>query len=317
MNILVTGGAGFIGSNLVEQLVLAGENVLVIDDFSTGRTEFLAHLQSFTNLAISRADLRSMSTLDSLMPGIDVVIHLAANADVRWGWEHPRRDIEQNLLVTHNVLESMRQHKVRRLIFSSTGSVYGNSTQVPSPEEVASSGQTSLYGASKLAAEAFISAYAEAGFIEATVFRFVSILGPRYSHGHVFDFVNQLLKDSSRLKVLGDGYQRKSYLHVSDCIQAIIRRLTTTTSFEVLNLGTSEYCTVRDSISWITSEMSVAPYCTFTGGSRGWIGDNPFILLDTQQVLRTGWSPTKSIEQSVRETTRWLLGNDWVFEVRQ
>lgn len=309
MRILVTGGAGFIGSNLIDSLLAVGYHVRAIDNFSTGRREFVGLALRHPNFQLVEADLLDRTAVDKAMDSAEAVIHLAANADVRFGWENPRRDLEQNVLATHNILEAMRHHDVSRLIFSSTGSVYGESPLIPTPENAPFPVQTSLYGASKLSAEGLISAYAEAGLIHATVFRFVSILGPRYTHGHVIDFVAQLTRDPSRLKVLGDGHQRKSYLHVHDCVSAVMHRLEAAVDFEILNLGTDSYCEVNDSIRWICDRMGLNPSIVYSGGQRGWVGDNPFIFLDTSRIRNLGWSPKFDIKSSVEETVDWLLNN--------
>lgn len=309
--ILVTGGAGFIGSNLIDSLLAKGYHVRVIDNFSTGRREFVSLALRHPNFQLVEADLLDSKSVDKAMDGAEAVIHLAANADVRFGWENPRRDLEQNVLVTHNILEAMRHHDVSRLIFSSTGSVYGESPLIPTPEDAPFPVQTSLYGASKISAEGLISAYAESGLISATVFRFVSILGPRYTHGHVIDFVAQLTRDPSRLKVLGDGHQRKSYLHVHDCVSAVMHRLGAAVDFEILNLGTDSYCEVNDSIRWICERMGLNPSIDYSGGQRGWVGDNPFIFLDITRIRNLGWSPKFDIKSGVEDTVDWLLNNSW------
>src|SRR5258706_10263739 len=183
---------------------------------------------------MQRLDLvHGVAQLKGCIEGADAVVHLAANADVRYGWNAPRRDLEQNVVATLNVLEAMRETGVRRILFSSTGSIYGETHAVPTPEDAPFPVQTSLYGASKAAAEGYLAAYAEAGELSVTVFRFVSILGPRYTHGHVIDFVSQLRADPTSLPVLGDGTQRKSYLDVSDCVQAVMSRLDRAPRFEV------------------------------------------------------------------------------------
>jgi UDP-glucose 4-epimerase len=308
---LVTGGAGFIGSNLVDYLLDNGERVRVVDNFSTGRTPFLQH--SHPNLEIMSADLTDPSTCDSAVEGCSVVFHLAANADVRYGWTEPMRDMEQNARVTQHLLESCRVNSVRRFVFSSTGSIYGNAVQIPTSEDCSFPIQTSLYGASKLAAEGLICAYAEAGFIDPTIFRFVSILGPRYTHGHVFDFVKQLINDPSNLLVLGDGNQTKSYLHVFDCVRAMYQASHSDTLSGIFNLGTREAITVNESIGIISKELDCVPHRLYSGGIQGWVGDSPRILLNTDRIESTGWRPSKSIEESVRETVTWLIANQWVF----
>jgi len=242
------------------------------------------------------------------------VVHLAANADVRFGLDHPRRDLEQNVLVTHNVLEAMRIASVPELIFSSTGSVYGEASVIPTPEDAPFPVQTSLYGASKLAAEGFIASYCEGFDLVATVFRFVSILGRHYSHGHVIDFVAQLTRDPDELTILGDGRQRKSYLAVSDCVAAVLGRLGASEGYEVFNLGVDDFCTVEESASWIAARMGLDPHRKYTGGDRGWIGDNPFILLGTEKIRATGWQPRYSIRESVDATVDYLQDNPWLFE---
>jgi UDP-glucose 4-epimerase len=315
MRVLVTGGAGFIGSNLADTLISGGHSVTVYDNFSTGRREFVSHLQENPQFSLVEGDLLDEKLLMDSVAGMDAVVHLAANADVRFGWNHPRRDFEQNVLVTQNVLEAMRANGVRRILFSSTGSVYGDCKVIPTPEAAPFPIQTSLYGASKCAAEGLVSSYAEAGHVSSTVFRFVSILGPRYTHGHIIDFVAQLTSNPESLKVLGDGTQRKSYLHVEDCVSAICNRLTEAPKFEVLNLGVEGYCEVNDSISWITQRLGLKPMLNYTGGDRGWVGDNPFIYLDTTAMKSHGWSPTHTIQSAVEDTVDWIHQNQWILEM--
>ena len=315
MRVLITGGAGFIGSNLTDTLISGGHSVTVYDNFSTGRREFVAHLQGHPQFSLVEGDLLDEKLLMESVAEMDAVVHLAANADVRFGWNHPRRDFEQNVLVTQNVLEAMRANGVRRFLFSSTGSVYGDCKVVPTPETAPFPIQTSLYGASKCAAEGLISSYAEAGHISSTIFRFVSILGPRYTHGHIIDFVAQLTKDSKNLRVLGNGTQRKSYLHVSDCVNAICNRIVESSKFEVLNLGVEGYCQLNDSISWITKRMGLQPQLNYTGGDRGWVGDNPFIYLDTTAMKSHGWAPTHTIQSAVEDTVDWIQKNQWVLDM--
>lgn len=314
MRVVVTGGAGFIGSNLADTLIDEGHQVVVVDNFSTGEQAFLEERGAFGG-DVHRLDLYAEpGRLTEVVDGADAVVHLAANADVRFGWEAPRRDLEQNVIATHNVCEAMRSTGVRRLLFSSTGSVYGEATLVPTPEDCPFPVQTSLYGASKAAAEGYIAAYAEGGFLEATVFRFVSIMGPRYTHGHVIDFLRQLLADPTRLRVLGDGTQRKSYLDVTDCVDAMLVRLPESPRFEVLNLGVDGYCTVNDSVSWIAERLGVDPVREYSGGDRGWVGDNPFIWLDTTRMQSFGWKPRFTIREAVERTVDYLLANRWVLE---
>jgi UDP-glucose 4-epimerase len=305
--VVVTGGAGFIGSNLVDGLLAGGYEVVVLDDLSTGVSANLQEAHSHERFHLIELDLLDDRRLAPSLEGAEVVFHLAAHADVRFGWDNPRQDLDQNIIVTVNLLEAMREAGVRRLIFGSSGSVYGNTNVIPTPEDVSFPVQTSLYGASKLAAEGYIAAYAEAGHVTATVLRLVSILGARYSHGHVIDFVRQLSIDPGRLNILGNGAQRKSYLDVEDCVAAMTSQLTGSQDFEIFNLGADEYCTVRDSVSWICDRMGVAPELVFDERDRGWIGDNPFIYLDTARIRATGWSEKHSIRQAVERTVDYLL----------
>jgi UDP-glucose 4-epimerase len=313
--VVVTGGAGFIGSNLTDALLAAGHTVRVLDNLSTGSELFLAKAHDSARFEMVTCDLvGGDESLPRLIEDAGTIVHLAANADVRFGWSDPKRDLLQNTVVTHNVLEAMRVTGVKRIIFASTGSVYGEPSVIPTPEDSPFPLQTSLYAASKSAAEGFVSAYAEGCDLRATILRFVSILGPRYTHGHVVDFTRQLVADPRRLFVLGDGTQRKSYLHVADCCSAILSLLDATDRCQIYNLGVDGFCTVNDSISWICERLGVRPEVEYGGGDRGWIGDNPFTYLDTRKIRATGWEPVYSIRQAVEETVASLLENRWVLD---
>jgi UDP-glucose 4-epimerase len=317
MQVFITGAAGFIGSNLVDRLLARGDIAVGYDNFSTGTQRFIKQAVTHQRFRLAEGDLLDMARLTEAMAGADLVFHLAANADVRFGLEHPRRDLEQNTIATFNVLEAMRANGIKTIAFSSTGSVYGEASVVPTPEDAPFPIQTSLYGASKLAGEGLIAAYAEGYDFRAYVFRFVSILGERYSHGHVFDFVNLLEKDPTTLHILGDGLQRKSFLYVGDCIDAMLTAIERSTSkFNLFNLGTEEYCEVNDSALWIAERLGVSPRFTYSGGDRGWVGDNPFIFLDTARIQALGWRPTLGIREAVERTVDWLIANDWVYQER-
>jgi UDP-glucose 4-epimerase len=306
----VTGAAGFIGSTLVDRLLADGYQVTGYDNFSTGQDAFLEHAVRSDAFRLIRGDTLDTSGLTEAMAGASVVFHLAANADVRFGIERPGRDLEQNTVATFNVLEAMRATGVTRIAFASTGSIYGEATQIPTPEDAPFPIQTSLYGASKLAGEGLIQAYAEGFGIHAWIFRFVSILGERYTHGHVFDFYRSLTADPTRLRVLGDGTQRKSYLYVEDCVDAMLVALERARArVNIFNLGTDEYCTLNESIAWITGHLGVAPRIEYTGGDRGWIGDNPFIYLDTTRIRALGWAPRLTIRESVVRTVAYLAAH--------
>jgi UDP-glucose 4-epimerase len=294
---------------MVDRLLRDGHSVVGVDDFSTGVESFLTGALADPRFRLVRADLLDPAVSLAAAAGADAIVHFAANADVRHGTEHPRKDLEQNVLVTVNLLEAARLNGVPRFAFSSTGSVYGDAAVFPTPENAPFPIQTSLYGASKVAAEAFIQAYAEGFGIRTFIFRFVSLLGERYTHGHVVDFYRQLVEHPDRLHVLGDGHQRKSYLHVGDCIEAVLTALGNDgPAVQIYNLGTDEYCEVNESIGWICSAMGVRPEITYGGGTRGWIGDNPFIFLDCSAIRGLGWRPTLSIRASVERTVAYLAG---------
>jgi UDP-glucose 4-epimerase len=296
----------------------SGHKVVGIDNFSTGQRRFLHGALSNPAFALVDADLTDPGSFVDAFEGGELVFHLAANADVRFGTDHPSRDLEQNTIATFNVLEAMRRNEIHSIAFSSTGSVYGEARVVPTPEDAPFPVQTSLYGASKLAGEGLIAAYCEGFGFRAHIFRFVSILGDRYTHGHVFDFVQQLRGDPSHLLILGNGRQRKSYLHVDDCVDAMLLSIRSANGkVNIFNLGTDGYCEVNDSIKWICETLGVTPSLEYSGGDRGWIGDNPFIYLDTRRIRQLGWKPKWTIEQGVKTTARYLLDNPWVYEARR
>lgn len=317
MRYFVTGCAGFIGSNLVDRLLQQGHEVIGYDNFSTGTPDFLKEAQQNKNFKLFEADLIDRDTLNPAMQGCDFVFHMAANADVRFGTHHPHKDLEQNTIVTFNVLEAMRLNKIKRIAFASTGSIYGEAPVIPTAEDSPFPVQTSLYGASKLAAEGLIQAYCEGFQFQAYIFRFVSILGERYTHGHVFDFYKQLLNDPTSLFVLGNGKQRKSYLYIQDCIDAIFFALEhANEKINIFNLGTDEYCEVNDSIGWLCEQLKLSPTISYQGGERGWIGDNPFIFLDCKKIRTLGWKPKLSIKEGVIKTIAYLEQNQHILEAR-
>jgi UDP-glucose 4-epimerase len=316
-SVLVTGGAGFVGSHVVDRLLAAGARVTIVDNLSTGFREFIpaASADGKPRVNFVEGDLLDAKLLEGAMAGQDFVFHMAANADVRFGTSHPRRDVEQNLIATQNVLEAMRLHGVKHIAFSSTGSIYGEPSVIPTPEDAPFPVQTSLYGASKVGAEGLLSAYAFGFGYQVWIYRFVSLLGPRYSHGHVLDFWRALRKDPTRLYVLGNGTQKKSYLHVQDCVEAIlvaIEKAKSPTGVHIHNLGHEDWIDVNQSIGIICRELGVTPKLEYAGGERGWVGDAPRILLDTARIRALGWAPKKTIAESVTETVRFLDANAFI-----
>jgi UDP-glucose 4-epimerase len=317
MHYFLTGGAGFIGSSVADRLLEDGHYVTVYDNFSTGLEVFIKDAQESANFTLVRGDTLDLEQLTQAMTGCDFVFHFAANADVRFGTEHPRKDLEQNTIATFNVLEAMRANGIRHIAFSSTGSIYGDHDVFPTPENAPFPIQTSLYGASKLAGEGMIAAYCEGFDFQCYIFRFVSILGERYTHGHVFDFYKKLLDDPTQLHILGNGKQRKSYLYIQDCIDAMLLVVEKAQDkVNIYNLGTDEYCEVNNSAGWIAKHLSLTPEFTYSGGERGWIGDSPFIFLDGSKVRSLGWKPKLTIQEAVIRTLEFLQNNQWVLEER-
>ena len=316
MKIVVTGAAGFIGSNLTDYLLERGHTVIGIDNLSTGLKRFLKKAEANPGFSFFQEDLKAKDLKDKI-DGADMVYHLAANADVRFGLDHPSKDLEENTIATFNLLEAMRAVGCNKIAFSSTGSVYGEAAVIPTPENCPFPVQTSLYGASKLACEGLLQAYSEGYGFTSWIFRFVSILGERYTHGHVYDFYKKLREDPTRLNVLGNGYQKKSYLYIQDCLEAIDLAVNSDNQKSNLyNLGVNDVCNVRESISWICDELGLNPELIFEDSERGWVGDNPHIHLDTSKVTGIGWEPKYTIEQSIRKTVKFLKNNQWVFNER-
>ena len=316
--ILITGGAGFIGSNVADRLLADGHEVIAYDNLSTGRREFLADALNHPSFRLVEGDILDAEALGGAMQDVDAVVHFAANADVRFGLDHPERDLQQNTIGTFTVLEAMRGAGVGRITFASSGSVYGEPKVFPTPEDCPFPNQTSLYGASKLAGEGLIQGYCEGYGLSGVILRFVSIMGERYTHGHLFDFVQALRDEPTRLTVLGDGKQRKSYLYIGDCVNAVVGLLDRhrDAGCHSYNLGTDEVTVVDRSVEVICTHMGISPQITHTGGERGWVGDSPLIHLDCAKLRATGWVPELTIEQAVQRTLSWFDDNPWVFDAR-
>ena len=315
MKYFVTGGAGFIGCNMVNRLLKLGHEVVVYDNLSTGFRRFLDEASKTGRLTLVQNDLLNEDALATAIRGADMVMHFAANADVRFGTKHPRRDLEQNTTATFNVLDAMRKNGVKKIMFSSTGAIYGDCTVIPTPENAPLPLQTSFYGASKLACEGLINAFCEGYGFQAWIFRFVSILGEWYHHGHIADFYKKMRQDPTQLHVLGNGMQKKSYLYVQDCIDAIFLAMEKTTGrCNVFNLGADEYVEVRQSIGWICGHLGIQPRLEFEGGDRGWVGDNPFVLLDCARIRSLGWKPKLTIREGVLKTLECMIQNPSILD---
>jgi UDP-glucose 4-epimerase len=319
MRALVTGGAGFIGSHLVDALLGRGYEVVAYDRLSTGSLKFIEGPLGLNgnrknpNFSLVKGDIKDTRPLIAAMKGSDVVFHLAANADVRGGMAKRDIDLQENVVGTHSVLEAARETGVKKVIFTSSAVIYGEPDVIPTPESYRGP-QTSLYGASKLAAEAFLEAYTSYYGFESYVFRFVSLMGERYTHGVVFDFVTKLRKDPKALEILGDGSQKKSYLYVKDAISGILQSVDKNGSskgkVEAYNLGHSDVLTAKGVADLVCREMKLdGVKYNYTGGQRGWPGDSPIVLLDTSKISKLGWKPALSVEDAIKRTVSYLVSH--------
>ena len=306
---LVTGGAGFIGSHLVDALVETGQKVRVLDNFSSGREEFLSHHEGSGRVEIFRADLLDMDAVKKSMRGVEMVHHLAANPDIRLGTEVTDTDLKQGTLATYNVLEAMRLEGVSRISFSSSSAIYGEAEQMPTPETYGPVMPISLYGASKLGSEALITAWAGTFGADAWIHRFANIVGPRGTHGVIFDFIHKLKRDPSRLEVLGTGMQEKSYMSAEDCVKAMIHLIGhCDKNVNLYNLGTGDTCSVRRIAEIVVEESGLEGVSIeYTGGDRGWAGDVPKTSLEVSRLLETGFKPNLASEEAIRHTARALI----------
>ena len=303
---VVTGGAGFIGSHLVDALASEGWRVRVVDNLSSGRIKNLEQHLSNHEVEMVNADILDSRQLTRVLRGVDSVFHFAAFADLRKSIQNRRLDLENNLLGTLNLLESMTECGVTDLVEASTSSLYGRATVLPTPESYHPT-QTSLYGASKLAAEAFTEAYSELNELRVCCFRFSNVIGTRCRRGVIWDFVSRLLKDPTQLLIYGDGTQSKEFLDVSDCIAGILLgHERATARFNLFNLGNRVQTTPDDIATVVIEELGLSHVrIAHTGGRGGWIGDNPRVELDLSRLSALGWTPQVPVIESVRKTVRW------------
>jgi UDP-glucose 4-epimerase len=309
--LLVTGGAGFIGSHLVRRLVAEGYAVTVFDDFSSGKRENLADLEREGKIQVVEGDVTTLNGLDKAVRGTDAVFHLAANPEVRLG--DPTVHFETNVRGTFNVLEAMRRAKVDSIVFASSSTVYGDASVIPTSETYSPLKPISVYGAAKLAGESLISAYCASYGLKGVVLRYANVVGPRLTHGVIHDFVEKLRANPRELEILGDGSQRKSYLYVDDAVSATVQCWKQTGSrFEVFNVGSDDDIDVRRIADIVLSEMGLsAVVYRYTGGidgGRGWRGDVKYMRLDVSKLKSLGWSPRFGSEMAVRLACRSALG---------
>jgi UDP-glucose 4-epimerase len=304
-NILVTGGAGFIGSNLVDRLIKEGNEVIVLDNLSSGKKEFIQLHFDNPNFKFYRADLLT-DEINMYFKDIDEVWHLAANTDVRKALKDTEADIKQNILVTYRILEAMRKNNVKKIIFTSSSTVYGEAKKIPTPEDYPCK-PISLYGASKLACEVLISAYVHTFDLNAVIFRLANIIGHRLTHGVIYDFIQKLKSNPNELQILGDGNQKKSYLYVEDCIDGMIfasRKVKS--NIEIFNLGSEDWITVKEIAEIVCRELNLNPKLKFEESDRGWKGDMPLMLLDISKIKKFGWKPRYNSRESVLLTIKFI-----------
>lgn len=309
-SILVTGGAGFIGSHLVDKLI-ESNRVTVLDNFSSGRREFVeSHIKS-SNFDLVEADLQDQKVVEAALEGKDLVFHLAANPDVKIGAEDTRTHLDKNVIATYNLLESMRRVGVSEIAFTSTSTVYGEATVVPTPEDYGPLLPISLYGASKLACEALISAFCSTFGMRSWIFRFANIVGERGTHGVLVDFIRKLEADPKELEILGSGRQRKSYLEVRDCVDGMITSIERSRDrVNVFNIGSADSVDVTEIADVVVEKMSLEGVrYRYTGGieGRGWKGDVKTMLLSIETMEKLGWKPRHNSRQSIEAAVEALL----------
>lgn len=297
--IVVTGGAGFIGSHIVDRLVEA-DDIIVIDNLSNGREEYVN-----PNASLIRVDIAS-DNISDYIKGAEEVWHIAANPDVRIGAENPEEIYRNNVLATYRVLEAMRKSGVERLIFTSTSTVYGEAKLIPTPEDYPTH-PISIYGASKLACEALIESYCHTFDMQAWIYRFANVIGKRSTHGVIYDFIMKLRKNPYELEILGNGEQNKSYIYISDCIDAMFFGLKADEKVNIFNIGSEDQIKVRKIAEIVCEELNLNPDFRFTGGDRGWKGDVPVMLLSIDKLKKMGWRPRYSSEEAVRMAVRDLI----------
>ena len=310
--VVVTGGAGFIGSHLVDLIMKEAAEVWVLDNLTSGNEDFLDRWYGDDRLHLVRTDVTKFESILPYLKGADLVFHLAANPDVRTAAENTYAHVEQNILATYTVLEAMRHQKVMDIVFTSTSTVYGEATVLPTPEDYGPLKPISVYGASKLASEALISSYVSTFGMRGVLYRFANVVGSRGTHGVIFDFIKKLRADQNRLEILGDGKQRKSYVHVKDCVEAMVMGYEgNEEDLGIYNIGTeqsTDVITIADIVSEVMGLAGVKYHTTGgVDGGRGWKGDVKVMSLDIRAILGLGWEPKYSSDEAIRMTAQALL----------
>ena len=309
MRALVTGGAGFIGSHLVDELVDAGYSVKIIDNLSSGNLALVNHQIAAGSAEFIEGDITSIDDVLQATKEVDVVFHMAANPDIRLGTQVTDTDLKQGTIATYNILEAMRINNVNKIVFASSSVVYGEDAPMPTPESFGPCLPISLYGASKVGSEGLITSWVGTFDFQAWIFRFANIIGNRGTHGVIFDFIHKLKRDNTRLEVLGNGLQEKSYMEVKDCVRGMMHIFNTSTSpINLYNLGSHDTCSVRRIAEIVVEETGCRDATIeYTGGDRGWAGDIPRAMLSIEKMLSTGYDVKYNSEAAVRHTTKCLI----------
>ncbi len=309
--IIVTGGAGFIGSSLIDKLLSKNiYKIYCIDNLSTGRLEFLTDALKNKNFKFINDDLSSINKSISYFKNTEIIFHLAALADVKKSYQEREKHYENNIKITQNIIELAIKNKIKRIFFSSTASVYGNTKNIPTKENDNFPIQNSFYAAAKLSSEALLTALGESHNIKISILRLVSVMGPRYTHGHLIDFYKKLSKNKKKLYVLGNGLQKKSYIHIDDIISGFIIILKKQKNqIEIFNIGTDEKKNVKNSVQIITKYLNVKPQIMYENKKTGWIGDIPNIQVDCKKLKNIGWNAKYTINESIISTLNWIDKN--------
>ncbi len=308
MKYFVTGGAGFIGSHVVDRLVNKGE-VTVYDNLSSGKEELIAHHLDRNNFQFIKANLMELDTLTKSMKGHGVVFHMAANPEARAGIKDTDLDLKQGVLATYNVLEAMRVNGVKKIVFASSSTIYGETPVKPIPEDYGPLQPISLYGASKLACEALITAFCHLFGMQAWIFRFANVVGARATHGVILDFIDKLKQNPKELEILGDGTQEKPYVYVEDCVEGVLYGFQhSNNQINVFNLGCLSSTKVSTIARVLVDEMGLSGVkFKYTGGKQGWPGDVPQVRFDTLRMEKLGWKPRYTSDEAMRQAIEDIL----------
>lgn len=305
MRVLITGGAGFIGSHLVDKLTSRGNEVIVFDNLSSGNLKNLEHLKKNKNFSFINGDLLKIVDIESALKNVSKVYHIAANPEVKIGETDTKIHLEQNIIASYNLLEAIRKNDVKKMIFTSSSTVYGDAKIIPTPENYSTT-PISTYGASKLAVEGMISSFCHTFGMQSVIFRFANVIGKRSNHGVIVDFIKKLKNNSKELEILGDGTQTKSYLYIDDCIDGMLfGEEKANSDFELFNLGSEDKINVKEIANVVANglELKNVRY-SFTGGheGRGWKGDVKFMQLSIDKIKKLGWKPKYNSKEAVEKT---------------